>query len=103
MANWIKVCDEKDFTEPIMVYEYEDNPIAIFKLDDGYYAIDNTCSHEKASLAEGEIEGHTIECPVHGALFDIKTGRNLSLPAVLPVESYEVKVEENIIYLNIGE
>ncbi len=103
MSRWIKIFDENDFVGKVQVFEYREKPIAIFKLDDGYYAIDNICSHEEASLSEGDIEDGKIECPLHGALFDIKTGGNLSLPAVLPVKSYPVKVDGGAIYLQVDD
>ncbi len=104
MSNWIEVCKESDFTDQAKVVEHEGNPIAVFKLNDGYYAIDDTCSHDEASLVEGDIlDDHIIECPMHGAQFDIKTGKNLSFPAVTPVKSYPVKVENGVIFLEIDE
>ncbi len=103
MAKWIKVDAVDDFEAEVKVYVFEGNPIAVFRLEDGFYAIDDTCSHAEASLAEGEIDDHEVECPLHGALFDIKTGKNLSLPAVVPVRSYPVKVENGELYLQIEE
>lgn len=103
MSPWIKIDTEANYSGPVQVYEHEGNPIAVFKLDDGYYAIHNICSHEHALLSEGEIEDSEIECPLHGAVFDIKTGKNLTLPAVLPVRSYSVKVESGEIYLQVDE
>ena len=103
MSPWIKIDQVENYSGPLQVYEYEGDPIAVFKLEDGYYAIDNICSHEHAFLSEGEIEDSEIECPLHGAIFDIKTGKNLTLPAVLPVKSYPVKVENGVIYLQVDE
>ncbi|MCG3121554.1 MAG: 3-phenylpropionate/cinnamic acid dioxygenase ferredoxin subunit [bacterium] len=73
--------------------------IAVFNLGGKFYAIADTCSHDEASLAEGEIIGSQVECPMHGARFDITTGRNLTLPAVVPVKKYEVKVEGGKIWV----
>ena len=101
MANWVKVDEENEFTDEVRVYVYDGNPIAVFRLEDGFYAIDDTCSHAESSLSEGEIDEDIIECPLHGAQFDIRTGRNLSLPAVVPVRSYPVKVEKGSIYLQV--
>jgi len=104
MAKWIEALNEADFSGSVKVVEYDYVPIAIFKLGDHYYAIDDTCSHDEASLSEGEIvEECQIECPMHGARFDIKTGKNLSFPAVVPVKSYPVKVENGVIYLEVEE
>jgi nitrite reductase/ring-hydroxylating ferredoxin subunit/metal-sulfur cluster biosynthetic enzyme len=70
----------------------EDRTLAIFHLDDGYYAIEDVCTHDGGPLAEGILEGDIIECPRHGARFDLKTGAVLSLPAVTPVPTFEVRV-----------
>ena len=72
--------------------EVGEEEIAVFNLDGAYYAIGDTCSHEEASLAEGDVFGDCVECPLHGSEFDLKTGRAKSLPAVLPVPTYPVQV-----------
>lgn len=68
--------------------------IAVFKLEDGFYAIDDTCSHAQSSLAAGDVdlEDCTVECPYHGSLFEIKTGRVVSLPATRPVKTHPVRI-----------
>ena len=80
--------------------EIDDEPIAIFNVDGDLYAIGDTCSHEEASLAEGDVFGTCVECPLHGAEFDLKTGRPRTLPAVTPVPTYAVKVEGGDIMVN---
>ena len=69
-----------------------DQSLAIFNVDGGYYALEDVCTHDGGPLAEGALEGHVIECPRHGARFDVRTGAVLSLPAMVPVPRYEVKV-----------
>jgi len=101
MADWISAGMESDFSGDIQVIEHGGKSIAIFRLSDGFFALNNICSHEEAHLSEGEIEDDTIECPLHGAIFDIRTGKNLSLPAVLPVKSYPVKIENGEIKVNL--
>lgn len=76
-------------------------PIAVFHVDGGFYAIDDTCSHADASLSEGQIMGCQVACPLHGARFDIKTGEALTFPAVSPVEIYTVVVQGNEIFLEV--
>ncbi len=83
------------------VVQLQGKKIAIFNVDGQFYAIDDTCTHEDASLAEGELDGTVVECPKHGARFDLKTGKNLSLPAVFPVNAYQIKIENNTIYLGL--
>ena len=73
--------------------EIGDEPVAIFNVDGTLYAIGDTCSHEEASLSEGDVFGDCVECPLHGAEFDLKTGKPRTLPAVVPVPTYPVKVE----------
>jgi 3-phenylpropionate/trans-cinnamate dioxygenase ferredoxin subunit len=75
------------------VFDVEDRKIAIYRLDDGYYAIDDICTHDGGPLAEGEVEGDEVICPRHGARFSIKTGAALTFPAVSPVDHYPVRVE----------
>ncbi len=81
--------------------EIGDEPVAIFNLDGTYYAIGDTCSHEEASLSEGDVFGDCVECPLHGAEFDIKTGQAKTLPAVSPVPTYAVKVEGDAVLVSL--
>ncbi len=101
MSRWIKIDTLNDFTGDVKVYVLQDTPIAVFRRGGEFYAIDDTCSHEEASLAEGELDGYEIECPLHGARFDIRTGKNLSFPAVIPVRAYPVKVENGEIWIQM--
>jgi 3-phenylpropionate/trans-cinnamate dioxygenase ferredoxin subunit len=72
-------------------------PIAVYRLNDGFYATEDTCSHAQASLAAGDIdlEECTVECPYHASQFDIRTGRVLSLPASKPVKTFPVRIEND--------
>ena len=84
-----------------------ETPIAIFNVHGELFAIGDTCSHEDYSLAEGEVEesgyGCTVECALHGARFDLRTGVALSLPAVLPVGSFPIWVEDGMVKLEVPE
>ncbi len=73
--------------------------IALFNVDGTFYAIDDTCTHEEASLAEGSLYGEIVACPKHGSRFHLPTGRVLSLPAVIPVNTYPVKVSDGQVLL----
>ena len=68
----------------------------------GFSVIDDTCTHDDGPLADGWLEGNEIECPRHGARFDVATGKVLCLPAAAPILSYPVKVEGEDIKVNIG-
>jgi len=79
-----------------------DERIAVFRVGDAVHAIADTCSHAEASLAEGELFGTEVECPRHGAEFDITTGAALTLPATKPVVSYPVAVVDGEVQITIG-
>jgi 3-phenylpropionate/trans-cinnamate dioxygenase ferredoxin subunit len=77
--------------------------IGVYNLNGEYYAIEDRCSHDDGPLAEGDfdVEEAVAICPRHGARFDIKTGRALSLPAYQPVEAFEVFVEDGLIKVRV--
>jgi 3-phenylpropionate/trans-cinnamate dioxygenase ferredoxin component len=83
--------------------EWEDLEIGVFNCGGTLYAIEDRCSHDNGPLAEGEFdEGQcTVECPRHGSLFDIKTGRPLTLPAYVPVDTFPVIIEDETIKLEV--
>lgn len=66
--------------------------IAVFNIAGAYFAIADVCSHDDGPVAEGELMGTEIECPRHGARFDLTTGKALTLPAVVDIPSYPVRV-----------
>ena len=85
------------------VFDVEDRKIAVFRLDDGFYAIEDICTHDGGPLAEGEIEEDEVICPRHGSRFNIKTGAVLTLPAVTPVECFPVRVEGNELFIGLPD
>lgn len=68
-------------------------PIALFHTEEGFYAIDDTCTHQATSLADGWLEGCAVECPLHEACFDLRTGAPSGPPATVPVRTHPVRVE----------
>ena len=75
-------------------------PISLFRDDDGtYYALDDTCSHQQASLSDGWIEDCHVECPLHSSRFDLRTGIPDVAPARKPVRSHAVRVQDGTIYV----
>lgn len=76
-------------------------PVAVYHIEDGYFASDDTCSHSEYSLGEGWIEGDTVECELHAAKFDIRTGAALTLPATEPVTTYPVAVADGTVYVDL--
>jgi 3-phenylpropionate/trans-cinnamate dioxygenase ferredoxin subunit len=77
--------------------------IALFRIGDDVYAIGDVCSHAEASLAEGEVFDSEVECPRHGSEFDLKTGEPNSLPATRPVPTYDVAIEDGVVFLHLED
>lgn len=78
-----------------------DDDVALFRTeDDQWYALNDTCTHEDASLADGWIEGAEVECPLHAARFCLKTGAALCLPATVAARTYKVDVREGEVFLD---
>ena len=85
--------------KPVVV---DGKPLLICHTADGFFAIDDTCTHDDGPLADGWLEGDAIECLRHGARFDVKTGKVLCLPAAVPIKSYPVTVEGEEIKVSVG-
>jgi len=85
------------------VFEIDGLYIAVFNVGGKYYAIEDRCTHDDGPLAEGDLDGYEIICPRHGARFDLRDGRVLSMPAVLPVPWYPVRIEGNEIQIGLEE
>jgi len=73
--------------------------VGIYLIDGRYYAIEDRCSHDDGPLCEGDRDGLTVECPRHGAMFDLRTGDALSLPATVGVETFPVIVRDGDILI----
>lgn len=81
--------------------EIGEHRIALFRIEDSVYAIGDRCSHAEASLAEGEVFDHEVECPRHGSEFSLETGEPGSLPATRPVPKYETRIVDGSVELEI--
>lgn len=96
MSEFVKVA-EVSLVPPgqAAMVEVQGRQIALFNLDGVFYAINNDCTHAGGPLAEGSIAGDQVECPWHGARFNIKTGAKLCAPAASDVASYPCRVNGN--------
>ena len=101
--NTIEVCPLGELGEgETRLVEAGGRKIGVFHCAGGeLFAIEDRCSHDDGPLAEGEFDSAacTVECPRHGSLFDIRSGRPRTLPAYQPVETFEVRVEDGIVKL----
>ena len=105
MAEVIDICTLEELPPGARrVVEWEDLEIGVFNCGGELYAIEDRCSHDNGPLAsEGELDESacTLECPRHGALFDLRTGTPTTLPAYVPVEVFPVRVEGDVIKLEV--
>lgn len=93
--SWISVCQVNDVSEDMpKAVEIEGVKIGLFKLEDQYFAIENVCPHAYALLTDGFIEDETVECPLHEAIFEIKTGILQSGPGCRNLHIYAAKEED---------
>lgn len=76
----------------VKVVRLEDQAVAVFRVGGDFYAMDDICTHDGGPLAEGTLDGDVIECPRHGAKFNVRTGAVVCLPATAPVPTYAVRV-----------
>jgi len=94
MSEFIKVAETSDIpTGRVKVVVVGDRRIALCNVDGQFYAIDDLCTHDGGPLDQGELQGDVIECPRHGARFNVGTGKVLALPAVKPLNTYPLRVE----------
>lgn len=80
-------------------HEFEEETVVVFNVGGQFFCIADVCTHDGGPLEDGDLEGHEIECPRHGARFDVRNGKALCLPAVTAVPSYQVKVEDGFVYV----
>lgn len=93
MSDWIDVAAVDEIEAGgVMVVDVDGAEVAVFNIDGGFYALADVCTHDGGTLADGAVEGHEIECPRHGARFDIRTGRVTAPPAYEDVTTYPVRV-----------
>jgi 3-phenylpropionate/trans-cinnamate dioxygenase ferredoxin component len=104
LAQGITVCRADELPEGAMrLVEVEGRKIGVFRCGSGeLYAIEDRCSHDDGPLAEGEFDADacTVECPRHGSLFDLESGRPKNLPAFQPVDTFEVRLEDGEVKLD---
>jgi 3-phenylpropionate/trans-cinnamate dioxygenase ferredoxin subunit len=74
--------------------------VLICNVGGSFYAVEDVCTHDGSPLDAGELDGPRVQCPRHGALFDVTTGKALTLPAVTPLPTYPVRVEGDDIFID---
>lgn len=100
MAKMVKIGGVDDLRPgERMFVDFENATLAVFNVEGEYYCIEDVCTHDGGPVAEGPLDGFAIVCPRHGAMFDIRDGEVLAMPAVVPVPTYQVKVENGEIFV----
>ncbi|MGD8623680.1 MAG: non-heme iron oxygenase ferredoxin subunit [Anaerolineae bacterium] len=85
----------------VQVVEVEGEEIALCNVGGEFFAVANLCTHDDGPLGEGQVMDHQVECPRHGARFDVRSGQVKALPAVQPIPTYEVKVEGDEVFVDL--
>jgi 3-phenylpropionate/trans-cinnamate dioxygenase ferredoxin subunit len=104
MAELIDICPVEDLPPgAVRLVEWEDLEIGIFNCAGDLLAIEDRCSHDDGELLYGELDEATctIECPRHGSVFDLRTGKPLNLPAYVPVDTFPVTVQDGVIKIEV--
>ncbi|MFT8212165.1 MAG: Rieske (2Fe-2S) protein [Symbiopectobacterium sp.] len=101
---WVRVCEADQIQEnrPFSA-SVEDHAVGIYLLEGDYYALEDICPHAYALLSQGFIEDGSVECPLHGAVFDIKSGQCLGGPGERDLHCYRVRRFENQIQILLTE
>ena len=97
-----KVAKTGDISEgQVKSFLVETEIICICNVGGNFYAFKDQCSHQEFPLSDGELEGEVIRCAYHGAEFNVKNGEALCMPAIEPIETFELKIEDDEIYISI--
>jgi 3-phenylpropionate/trans-cinnamate dioxygenase ferredoxin subunit len=104
MPDFIRVASVRDIPDPgRKLVEIDDRLVVLIHAAGHYYALDDVCTHDGGPLGEGELDGFAIACPRHGAKFDIRDGRALTMPATKPTVAHEVKVEGDDVLIKLRD
>ena len=100
--EFVPVIEKDELMDGERIYvDIDDLAIVVFNIAGGYFAIGDVCSHDDGPLGEGQTEGYEIICPRHGARFDISTGKANTLPAVIDIPAYPVRIEGDQIEIGV--
>jgi 3-phenylpropionate/trans-cinnamate dioxygenase ferredoxin subunit len=112
MFNYTKIEEQKvDYLEiaPMselpngerMFVDIGDTPIVIFNIAGQLFAIGDVCTHDDGPVGDGDLEEYNVTCPRHGAEFDVRTGKVISMPAVVDIPAYPVQIRDGMIFLGV--
>ena len=101
MDKWKIVGPVEDYSDGNQwIVHVDDRPVALFKYEEKFYALKNSCLHQGFPLAEGNLKKYMIECPLHGWVYDIRDGKCLSLGNRYTI-TYKLRIQDNILEINM--
>ena len=104
MSELVRVCALSDLPEQGLIgAEANGVPLVIARSEGEVFALDEYCTHEDVSLADGEVYDYTVECWLHGSCFDLRTGKPTGPPASRPLGTYSVTIDGDDVYVALGE
>jgi nitrite reductase/ring-hydroxylating ferredoxin subunit len=104
LGEFVKVAKVDDIPSgEALSVEAGGQPLALVRVDGEVFCIHDICTHEHAHLSEGFCEGYEIECPLHGSIFDVRTGEVKSLPATEGLKTFPVKIEDTDVLVEVPE
>ncbi len=103
MTDWVRVASVEEFKlGEVRVVDVDNTMVAVFNLDGKYIAIEDVCPHDGSEIASGCVKNGILECPHHGATFDLASGDVLSPPAYDPLEMMQVRIENGFVEVRDG-
>jgi 3-phenylpropionate/trans-cinnamate dioxygenase ferredoxin subunit len=104
MADFVKVGSLSSLPDPgRTTVEIGDRVVVLFRVGGALYCLDDVCTHDGGPLGDGPLDDHQIACPRHGARFDIRTGKALTMPATEDTATHQVQVDGDDIYVRLCE
>ncbi len=102
LSQWIKACSLDQVKEgQLFGFHLDDKKILLANLKGNIYATDMICTHAEADLSTGFLSEEGVRCPLHLSVFNLKDGKPQNLPAENPLNTYNVKIEQNEIYVEV--
>ena len=102
LAKWVRACNKDQVSVgKLFDFDHDNKKILLANLNGKIYATDRICTHAEADLSNGFLTQEGVRCPLHLSVFDLKTGNPLSPPAERPLKTYNVKIQENEIYVEV--
>lgn len=104
MSEFVEAVKVNEIPDPgKQLLEIDNRLVVLFHVGGQFYCLDDVCTHDDGPLGEGKLTDFTVACPRHGAKFDIRDGRALTMPATEPTVAHEVKVEGQSVFIRINE